>query len=188
MIRLNTIMKEVETKVLDIDEGVVRSRLKELGAELVADGRLKVWWYGVPGFGPEDQPWRLRVRTGHGKNEVTWKGKAVTIPGALTRSVEEIELSVDDPEVMGNVFIKIGLFLGAYQEKDRTSWKYKDWHFDLDKYPGVPPFLEIEGQSEEHIKEGMDLLGISGNRTWTTGERRLVEQVYDLDWHQMRFQ
>lgn len=189
---------EVETKVLGIDEAAVRARLAELGARQIADGRLRVWWYGVPGLGDEGQPWRLRIRTGHGKNEVNWKGKAVAIPGATTRTVEEIETTVSDPDALAELFVKIGLEMGAYQEKDRTSWELVDpasapgsgeakWHFDLDQYPGIPAFIEIEGKSEAHIEEAIKLLGLEGKQTWTTGERRLVEQVYHTNWHNMKF-
>jgi len=181
-------MQEVETKVLEIDEKALRARLAELGAKQIADGRLRVWWYGVPNVGEEEQPWRMRIRTGHGKNEINWKGKAVTIAGATTRSVEEIETTTEDPEALAQIFLKIGLELRAYQEKDRTSWIYKDWRFDLDQYPNIPAFVEIEGKSEEHVEEAIKLLGLGGMRTWTTGERRLIEQVYNLNWHQMHFQ
>jgi len=37
-------------------------------------------------------------------------------------------------------------------------------------------FLEIEGNSEEHVKEAMKLLNIDNNRTWADGERTLIEK------------
>ena len=180
-------MNEVETKVLDIDEAALRAKLAQLGAKEVADGRLIVDWYGVRDVSAEDQPWRLRIRTGHGKNEVTWKGKATSIPGALTRTVEELQTTVFDAAVLGAIFEKLGLERSAHQEKDRTSFIYKEWRFDIDRYPGIPAFVEIEGSSEEHIAEAMQLLDLVGHRTWTTGERRLIEQVYGKVWHQMHF-
>ena len=51
----------------------------------------------------------------------------------------------------------------------------------------MPPFLEIEGKSEEHVKEAMALLGLEKNRTWAKGERILIQEVYGLDWYNMRF-
>ncbi|MEK7062419.1 MAG: hypothetical protein AAB946_00120, partial [Patescibacteria group bacterium] len=59
----------------------------------------------------------------------------------------------------GDLFEKIGLEKYARQEKDRTSFVYKDWQFDIDQYPNMPAFLEIEGNSEEHVKEAIKLLG-----------------------------
>lgn len=163
----------------------MRARLAELGAKQIADGRLRVWWYGVRYVSAEEQPWRLRIRTGHGKSEVTWKGKAAA--GAITRTVEELQTTVTDPEILGAIFEKIGFEQSAYQEKDRTSWEYQTFRFDLDQYPGIPAFIEIEAPTEEKIKEAIKLLGLEGKKTWTTGERRLVEQVYHLNWHQMHF-
>ena len=52
----------------------------------------------------------------------------------------------------------------------------------------MPPFLEIEGNSEGHVNEAVLLLGLEKNRTWAEGERKLVQQVYSLDWYSMKFE
>lgn len=58
---------------------------------------------------------------------------------------------------------------------------------DIDSYPKMPSYLEIEGMSEEHIKEAITLLGLEKNRTWAQGERILIQEVYHLNWYEMRF-
>ncbi|OGZ69226.1 MAG: hypothetical protein A3D44_00875 [Candidatus Staskawiczbacteria bacterium RIFCSPHIGHO2_02_FULL_42_22] len=63
---------------------------------------------------------------------------------------------------------------------------FKDWYFDIDQYPNVPPYLEIEGKSEEHLREGMKLLGLDNNRTSNKGERILIKEM-GLDWYNMKF-
>ena len=57
----------------------------------------------------------------------------------------------------------------------------------MDTYPGMPPYLEIESDSEESIKEAMKLLGLENNKTWEKGERILIQEVYGLDWYNMNF-
>ena len=94
---------------------------------------------------------------------------------------------IAEPEKIADLFGKLGLEKYAHQEKDRTSFVLKDWLIEIDQYPGMPPFLEIEGKSEEHIKEAIKLLGLEGNRTWPKGERILIQEVYGLDWYHMKF-
>ena len=43
----------------------------------------------------------------------------------------------------------------AHQEKVRTSFTLKNWIFDIDQYPKMPAYMEIEGHSEEHIQEAL---------------------------------
>ena len=71
--------------------------------------------------------------------------------------------------------------------KSDTSFKYKDWQFDIDQYPEMPAYLEIEGVSDEHVREAMRLLGIENNATWAKGERILIQDTYGLDWYHMNF-
>ena len=88
---------------------------------------------------------------------------------------------------MSDLFQEIGLEKYAHQEKVRTSFALKDWSFDIDQYPKMPAFIEIEGTSEESVKEAIKLLHLEKNKTWAKGERILIQNIYNLDWYDMRF-
>ncbi len=177
---------ETESTILDIDAEAVKKKLGSLGAKKTRDTTLSVRWYRIQGTKEGEDPWYLRIRSdSEGNHEVTWKGRS-DILGA-SRTHKEINLIVSDPEKMGAFFEAIGLERYAYQEKKRVSFILKDWQFEIDYYPGMPPYLEIEGSSEEHVQEAIKLLGLKGNRTWAKGERLLIQTVYGLDWYQMRF-
>ena len=177
---------EIETKVLGIDSGKIEARLAELGAKSIGKTRLVVDWYRPVGTKEGEDQWYLRIRSNsEGKHEVTWKAKSEIL--GTTRKHKEINFNTEEPEKLSELFESIGLEKYAHQEKDRTSFSYKDWRFDLDRYPQMPPFLEIEGTSEEHVKEAMALLGVSENRTWAKGERLLIEEIFSLDWYDMKF-
>jgi len=174
---------EIETKVLDIDVDEIKSKLLVFGAQKIQETRLFVDWYRTK---EAKEDWFLRIRSNsEGKHEVTWKGDPKTLGIAKVR--REINFFVEEPEKVADLFRELGLEKYAHQEKDRTSFSFKDWHFDIDQYPGVPPYLEIEGKSEEHLKEGMKLLGLENNRTYAKGERILIKEVYGLDWYNMKF-
>lgn len=85
------------------------------------------------------------------------------------------------------MFEELDLEKYAFQEKDRISWNLQNWRFDLDQYPGMPAYLEIEGQSDQHIREALDLLGLEKKETSSEGERILIQKKYGLDWYSMHF-
>lgn len=177
---------EIETKVLDIDPKDILKKLEKLGAKKLQETRLRVDWYRPAGVKDGEENWYLRIRTHKsGKYEVTWKPKSKH--QGLVRINRDINFLIEEAEKLDELFFELGLEKNAYQEKDRTSYQYKDWLFEIDQYPGMPPFLEIEGHSEAHIKKAMKLLGIEKNRTWNDGEKSLINKVYNLDWNTMKF-
>lgn len=178
--------KEIETKVLDIDMAAVQRKLEALGAAKKESGRLTVHWYRLKGISEGKDPWFLRIRTNSkGIHEVTWKAKSDIIGTA--RRHKEINFIIGEPEKLVDLFEELGLEKYAHQEKDRTSYSLKDWSFDIDEYPGMPAFMEIEGKSENHVNQAIKLLGLGAHETWADGERILIQVKYGLDWYEMRF-
>jgi predicted adenylyl cyclase CyaB len=176
--------KELETKVLDVNEKKIISRLKSVGAKKVLKTKLRVYWFNIKGKKTYD--WYLRIRRySDGKNEVTWKGKSIV--HGVSRSHKEINFSIESFEKIFDLFLEMGLENYAFQEKYRTSWEYKEWHFDLDRYPGMNPYLEIEAPSEKLVQEAIRLLKLNSHETWNEGEKTLIEGKYKLNWHKMQF-
>lgn len=177
---------EIETKVLDIDAGEVEKKLADLGARVVKQTTLRVDWYRPRGIGEGEDPWFLRIRSDdEGKHQVTWKAKSDVL--GVARKHKEINFDIPEPEKLADLFEELGLEFYAHQDKKRKSFTFKDWLFDIDRYPKMPSFLEIEGKSEDEVKEAIALLGLENNRTWARGERILIQEVYGLDWYDMRF-
>ncbi len=177
---------EIETKVLDIDEKMIVKILTSLKAKQTQKTTLTVDWYRLNGTKEGDDLWFLRIRSNsEGKHEVTWKAKSDII--GVARKHKEINFNIDSPEKLSDLFQEIGLEKYAHQEKVRTSFALKDWSFDIDQYPKMPAFIEIEGTSEESVKEAIKLLHLEKNKTWAKGERILIQDTYKLDWYDMRF-
>ena len=177
---------EIETKVLDVDVNILKDRLISLGAEKIQETRLVVDWYRIKGVKEGEDPWFLRIRSNsNGEHEVTWKAKSDIL--GIARRHKEINFNISEPEKLADLFEELNLEKYAHQEKDRVTFAYKDWQFDIDQYPKMPAYLEIEGSSEESIKEAINLLNLINNKTWAKGERILIQETYGLDWYDMRF-
>lgn len=135
---------EIETKVLDIDAKDIKRKLVKLGAKKLQDMRLRVDWYRPRGCADGNEDWYLRIRTHKsGQFECTWKAKSEHL--GVSRKHKEINFLIAEPKHLEDLFNELGLEKYAYQEKDRTSYSYKDWGFDIDQYPGMPAFLKSRG-------------------------------------------
>ncbi|OGE87694.1 MAG: hypothetical protein A3J07_03205 [Candidatus Doudnabacteria bacterium RIFCSPLOWO2_02_FULL_49_13] len=177
---------EIETKILGVDKDAIISRLTGLGAEKILQTRFMVRWFRPKGTKEEEIHWFLRIRSGlDGNAAVTWKGPSEIL--GVSRKHKEINFDVSDPDQTADLFEQLGLEQRAYQEKDRISWIYKNWKFDLDQYPGMPAYLEIEGMSEEHIQEAIKFLELGSHKMSAEGERVLIMTEYGLNWYDMRF-
>ncbi len=176
-------MREIEIKILDVDELVIAKKLKLLGATKIGRNMLTVNWFRLPNKVTE---WYLRVRKySNGHCEITWKG--MSMARGKSRSVPEINVNVSSLDDTREIFLHLGLEHYATQEKFRTSWTYNAVKFDLDTYPNMPPFLEIEGPNDKIITSMIESLGLQTHKTWNDGERTLIENVYNLDWNTMSF-
>ncbi len=179
-------MYEIETKILEVDSEDIKNKLKSIGALETQDIRLFVDWYCTKESVNSDHPWYLRVRKdSNGKSEISWKSLEKFVGN--TRQSEEINIDVSDFERAKSILEALGLIHYAHQEKDRTSFSFKDWIFDLDRYPNMPAYLEIEGNDENHVGEAIKLLELEGHEALSQGETKLIRERYGLDWNNMRF-
>jgi len=179
-------MNEVETKILNVDKSQLENKLNSLGAKKILDTKLTVDWYRLQGCIEGQDPWFLRIRSySDGKSEVTWKGRSTVL--GVARQHPEINLLTNEPTKLAELFKAIGLEPYAHQEKYRLSWTLDDYRFDLDQYPQMPAYLEIEGRSESHIQAAIKLLELTTHEVSSEGERVLIQTKYGLNWHDMKF-
>ncbi|MEI7579462.1 MAG: hypothetical protein WCJ58_05510 [bacterium] len=179
-------MIENEISILEIDKKQIVALLEKLGAVKTQQVLLKVWWYCTKGDDPEHLPWYLRVRSYNDKNfEVCWKALSKT--KSHSRYHTEINFHVDDLAALKHFFENIGMEFYAYQEKERISYTLKTWRFDIDTYPGIPTYLEIEGKTNKSLIQAIKLLNLTTNPTWNQGERILIDKHYQKNWYEMRF-
>ena len=152
-------MNEVEAKILEIDVGKIRKKLKELGAELEYKETqiCRILDFDDKRLHKKDEV--IRVRKIGNKVELTFKGATKKIGSVKSR--EEIETHVEDFETILKIFEKLGLTPIRSYNKYRESYKLGKITFELDNFPSlpIPPFLEIEGSSKEEVEEMAEKMG-----------------------------
>ncbi|MGV8168796.1 MAG: hypothetical protein ACP5N3_01955, partial [Candidatus Nanoarchaeia archaeon] len=77
---------------------------------------------------------------------------------------KELQIEVDSFEQAELLLVALGLKIFHCWEKYRTSYALESLKIEIDEFPGVPPFLEIEGEKSE-IERIIGLLGFSMNDT-----------------------
>lgn len=153
-------MKEIETKIIDIEETQVRRSLKNAGAKFHGKFSLLryVFFVGAPHTGPGIDEF-VRVRTDGKNSTLTYKYRK----GKGLANTDEIEVNVDDFEKTVQILSR--LFKGRRpwrQESKLEKWTYKGAEVCICTWPLIPSFVEVEASSEKKVMSTIKELKIKG--------------------------
>jgi len=95
---------------------------------------------------------------------------------------KELEIDVSDFEKTHQILDKLGYKHKALQENKRESYKLGDVDFEIDTWPKIPPYLEIEGSSEEKVENAVKSLGYEMKDTTSINTKKLyLKNNIDID-------
>ena len=154
-------MEEIEVKFLDIDKDKIEKDLKNLGAVLVGqfDYRLKPYDFPDLKLSKERNAW-VRLRDEGKRVTLSYKERLGVGDNPLKdQGMKEIEVEVSDFDDTSKLLEEIGLAPKVYEERKRTRYTLDGVECDIDEWPLIPPYIELEGDTIEEIKEISDKLG-----------------------------
>jgi adenylate cyclase class 2 len=146
--------QEIEAKFLDVDFEDVRAKLQAAGATLEKPMRTMRRVTFDSAEMKAHNGW-MRVRDEGDKVTVTYK----QIDEFSAEGVYEVETIVQDFDAMVEIFKQTGIAGGSFQESKRETWKLGDVEVVLDEWPWLKPYIEIEADSEEAVKQAAAQLG-----------------------------
>jgi adenylate cyclase class 2 len=165
---------EYEAKFLDIDKDEVRGRLTTANATLKRPEFFqKRWVFDLPTEKRSRQNF-MRVRDEGGIITMTWKEFA----GTEIDNPQEIELIVDSFDNAVEILKQIGCVASSFQESYRELWHLDDAKITIDTWPFYPPFVEIEGTSEEIVRNASTKTGFDYNKALFCGVSKLFKTKY----------
>lgn len=180
--------REIEVRFREIDPVRIKAVLVELGfSDKGEDFFTEIIFYDKGLEWVKDrkittQYVRLR-KTKHGIR-LTYKKQRQDVE---TAEATEIEFTVSDIEAAKEFLETLGLIACRTQEKKRHSFSKGEVMVDIDTWPQVPTYLEIEGSSEELLMETADSLGLDWkNVTWENAGN-LIEKYYGLEVSKMKY-
>ncbi len=160
-------MNEIEVKILDIDGESIRRKLEVMGAKKKFEGTIVAHFFR----GPNGK--KIRLRRMGDTCYVTAKQK-VGSDGMLHN--EEYEVETSDFAAMAKILEIAGLEKYGGSIKTRVSYIIGDITFDIDEYPGIPEYVEVEAQSREKVEEWVKMLGFTMADTACVTESQLREK------------
>ena len=143
---------EYEVRVLNIKKEKIIKKLEELHAEFQWDLIQKRYVYD---FIPNIESKWIRLRTNGKKTTLTIKNLvSYEIDGT-----QELEIEVDNFERCNLILKELGYVPKGYQENRRRQYLLNGVEVDIDSWPLIPDYLEIEGPSEEAVYNALESLG-----------------------------
>jgi adenylate cyclase class 2 len=139
---------EIEAKFLHVDHAALRSQLEKLGATCRHPNRLtKRLVLDFPDRRLRAKDGWVRIRDEGDKITLTYK----QLNQRSLSGMQEVEVVVED-FVGTEAFLKaIGLEPYSYQETKRESWELDSVAIELDEWPWIHPFVEIEARDETAV-------------------------------------
>ena len=158
---------EIEATFVDIDKDKLRIKLNAIGAKLIQPETLMrrvVFNVNAHSF--------IRVRNEGKRIILTYKNHLNnTITGT-----EEINVEVSDYEKTIAILKAGGLKPKSEEDSYREKWQLDDVEIDIDTWPWIPSYVEIEGPSEEKVRKVSEQLGFNMNEAIIGS----VDEVYKL--------
>ncbi|MFA6995201.1 MAG: CYTH domain-containing protein [Patescibacteria group bacterium] len=170
---------EYEATFTNVNKDDIRARLKNAGAILVKPEFLqKRINFDLPS-GHEIKGGWLRVRDEEDKITMSLK----IIEGNKIENQKEICLCIDSFSEGMDFLKSIGCVEKAYQETKREIWTLNSVEIMIDEWPYLEPFVEVEGKSEEAVKEVSKKLGFDYAQALFAGVDVQYNKKYGLDCH-----
>lgn len=117
----------------------------------------------------------IRLRKSNDKIELTTK-HILNKKHSDYQNVLETEIEVSSFEEANNLLESIGICKRNYQEKIRYSFVYKDAQIEIDVWPMLEPYLEIECDNNKTIEEVLEKLGLLENEIVSTNTESLYKR------------
>lgn len=171
---------EIEVKFIDVDIEDVRRRLTESGA--VCDHPMRDMRRAlIEEEHHSAQNMFIRVRDEGDKVTLCLKKKTKSLEESTIDSTYEVETTVGDFDKTLEIFKVAGWEYMTYQESRRETWHIAGVEVVIDEWPWIKPYIEIEGETEQQLRDVADTLGFD----WGEAMFGSVDVIYNRKYPNM---
>lgn len=177
---------EIEAKILEVDVPALEAKLRSLGAEKSSEHLFRIRNFDLPGFPLRaDHAW-VRLRTDGTHTALAYKkNHGARDSTARDDRMEEIETHVGDFDTTDSLLRAIGMIEKHSQEKKRITWKKRNITYDIDTWPLIPTFLEVEGDSWDEVQRAVEELGYDWEKRMVCAASKIYDH-YGLPWNSFK--
>lgn len=165
---------ENEARALMINEEEVLKKIKNRSLQFVSAEFQKRYVYD---FNPPVKGKWIRLRT-------DGKKTTLTIKEILDNSIsgtKEIEIYVSDFIKTNEILNELGYLPRSFQENFRIEFKNDVASFDVDFWPEIAPYLEIESTSKELVEEFFKEFGYTLEQITAINVDSIYKDIYGID-------
>lgn len=186
-------MEEIEVKFLNIDPEVIQNKLREVDAEKISEYFYRRRVFDYPDLRLNEKGAWIRVRDEGDRVTLAYKERlgVQSHDGSVSDTgMKEIEVMVSDFDTTAQFLEAIGLKEKFYEEQKRIRWTKNDVEFDIDFWPALEPYLEIEAPSWEKIDKAIGLLGLNpeDKKIFSTNQVYKLKGINELDYKRITFE
>lgn len=168
---------EIEAKFINVDHDEVRVKLKELGAVCEQPMRLmRRKNFDYPDGRLQKAGGWIRVRDEADKITLAYK----QLDHRGVDGTKEVNVTVSSFDDTCLFLQSIGLELKSYQETKRESWTLLSAEIELDEWPWVRPYVEIEANDERHLFDIVRKLGFEESKALHGSVEVVYQAEYDV--------
>lgn len=167
--------KEIEETILEVKLDDLTKRLEDLGAEKKDEFLQRRYVFD---FKPVQPKKWIRLRTNGKKTTLTIK--EVVDKNAID-GTNELEIVVDDFDKTAEILNQLGYVPRNYQENYRRLYLLGNTEISIDSWPLIPTYAEVEGKTNEDVKNVVELLASTGSEVTTLDVQSIYSEKYGID-------
>ncbi|MFZ2969900.1 MAG: hypothetical protein WA063_02015 [Minisyncoccia bacterium] len=189
--RFKKLMLEIEDLLSENDWCIILNALKINDIDFLMSDYKAGWLNNIKSeeidtilkkFKINHNKW-IRLRESDGKTELTVKHVFEKSNSALQK-VQEAETKVFSFEGTNDILEEIGLASRSYQEKIRISYEYGKANIEIDIWPMLKPYIEIESEDEKLIDNLINILNYQNNEIVSMNTEQLYKRI-GIDIHKI---
>ncbi len=166
---------EYECTLLEVNKEEFIKKLEENNATLKGNYFQKRYVYDL--IPKQPNKW-LRLRTNGEKTTLTIKNVVDT---NAIGGTEELEIEVSDFELTHQILKELGYNHRGYQENKRITYELDGVEIDIDSWPMIPDYVEIEGKNEEDVKRIIKKLNLEDLKIVNCDVVTIYNDYYNID-------
>ena len=184
-------MEEIEVKFLNIDKEAIAQKLVSIGAKKAGDYLYRRQVFDYPDFRLDRQGAWIRIRDEGNRIMLSYKERLGREQGSDGNDLgmREIEIEVGDFQKTAGFLYALGLVNKFYFENKRTRYVKDGIEFDIDEWPLLAPYLEIEAGTMEEVEKAIGWLGLKKEdaKRFSTTHVYALAGINDKDYVKLTF-
>ena len=185
-------MEEIEVKFLNVDKQALEKKLLAIGAEKVGNYLYKRQVFDYPDLRLDKEAAWIRLRDEGDKIALSFKQRTGWKKDSVAGDdggMYEVEFVVSDFGKAAEFLYKLGLVNKFYFENKRTRYVKDGIEFDIDEWPLLEPYLEIEADSWDKVDQAITWLGLNKDdaKKFSTTQIYALKGINDKDYSRLTF-